>query len=441
MKLFGYELKKVAQVTNKNVPRPEMADILKKIVETQLFRTREDIDNWRSSMSLAESKLNPDRTYLIRLYKDIVLDAHLSSLMSTIEFEVAASPFFIDDANGEVNEDLTKMFRKTWFLNFVKYIVEAEFYGYSLVQFEDIRNDVFSDACLVPREYVIPEKKAVKTNLMVTRDGLTYFDSRPYDLWTIFVERKDDLGILCKAAPYVIWKKNVLGAWSEAAELFGMPIRTGKTDINNPTAYSNMVKMLSQMGSASWGVFDNEDNIEFVEITKSDYYQVYDKLIERVNSELSKLILGQTMTSDNGSSRSQADVHKEILDGYVMALKRKITGIVNDKLFPIMAVHGIIPSGISFRYDDEEKASLEVKFKWAVELVKTGKFTVPADWFEQTFGLPVEEMEEPEEIDPLTGKEKPEDDEDDDENGGVSRVSSVMPSAAELYNEMKNHSH
>ena len=45
-----------------------------------------------------------------------------------------------------------------------------------------------------------------------------------------------------------------------------------------------------------------ETEIEFVESGKGDAFNVYDKRIDRANSELSKLIIGQTMTIEDGSS-------------------------------------------------------------------------------------------------------------------------------------------
>ncbi len=56
---------------------PEEADVTKKIkVPKTLYRTRQDIQTWRSATLLAESLLHPNRTQLYTLYKDVDLDAH-----------------------------------------------------------------------------------------------------------------------------------------------------------------------------------------------------------------------------------------------------------------------------------------------------------------------------------------------------------------------------
>tara|TARA_R110000744_G_scaffold9253_4_gene29877 strand:- start:2078 stop:3355 length:1278 start_codon:yes stop_codon:yes gene_type:complete len=416
----------IGKIENKAVTRKrrDMADIIDRIKKTQLVRAREDVKKWRDALNRAESHHLPDRGDLIRIFKDITLDAHLSSLMTTIILKTTSAPFFIQDENGEIDKDATETFKKKWFRGFAKSVVEAPLYGFSLVQFGDIMGNEFKDSELVPREYVIPEKRAVKKHLYQAGQDLTYFDDRPFDLWTIFIHEKYDLGLLTKAAPLVIWKKNVLGAWSEAAELFGMPIRVGKTDINNPVAYKNMTDMLENMGSAAWAVMDNDDEIDLKEITKSDYYNVYDKLIDRVNSELSKLILGQTMSSDDGSSQSQAEVHERVLDDYVSASKMLVADVVNDQLLPLMVRHGMIKEGLKYVQDNEQKIDIKARFEMVNQISRWPGAKVPLDYVTETFGIPLEEVEAPAFVG-STAKE----------------IESVMPSVKDLYKEIQEHKH
>lgn len=442
LRIFGREIATFGAVENKARNKTQAADLLKKIKKSQLVRTREDVKKWRDALSLAESELNPDRTALIRLFKDIALDAHLSSLCETLKLKVTGSPFFIENAAGDIDDELSKAFRVKWFRDLVGFIVEARFWGYSLVQFGDIRSGTFTSVELVPREYVIPEKRAVKSDLHVTMSGLNYFDERPFDLWTLFIHEPGDMGLFTKAAPLAIWKKNVLGAWSEAAELFGMPVRLGKTDINDPAAYANMTKMLEEMGSAAWGVFDNDDTIELIEITKSDYYNVYDKLIDRANSEMSKLILGQTMSSDNGSSRSQAEVHERVLDDYVNALKTYVADVVNNSLFPLMLRHGILTPGARYRHDNEEKIDIKTRFDMVDKLVKSNKYEIEPEYIVETFGIPVEKKEPapvPPGLNPRSPQPGNEEDELDEDGNPIEKVdNSIMPTVSALYEKAKH---
>ena len=53
-------------------------------------------------------------------------------------------------------------------------------------------------------------------------------------------------------------------------------------------------KNVVEMSSSQWAVLDTDDNLEFKADQRYDAFRVYNEYIERINSELSKLILGQT---------------------------------------------------------------------------------------------------------------------------------------------------
>jgi Protein of unknown function (DUF935). len=59
--------------------------------------------------------------------------------------------------------------------------------------------------------------------------------------------------------------------------------------------------------------FDTDDLIELVESNRSDAYNVFDMMIQRCNSEISKLILGQTGTLDEKAYVGSAEVQERVL--------------------------------------------------------------------------------------------------------------------------------
>ena len=106
------------------------------------------------------------------------------------------------------------------------------------------------------------------------------------------------------------------------------------------------------MGAAFWALFPEGTDIEIKESSRGDAYNVYDKRVDRCNSELSKGTLMQTMTIDSGSSLSQSETHLEIFEDVVAADARMISCIVNDKLLPLMVKHGFPVKGLSFEWDN-----------------------------------------------------------------------------------------
>lgn len=393
MKLFGNlfgQKSEIQSVENVSKKVNESVKVTSKVINREMARSSQDVGKWRSATILAESILNPNRYNLYQIYKDVVLDSHLSALMKTIELKVLSGEYWICNADGSINEDLTNRLKKPWFKFYLEQNITAIFYGHALIQLGDIVNDEFKDFELVPREHVVPEFGIVKDSIWTYASDGVFYRQQPYSDYLIEIGSKTDLGLLHKASPLVLWKKGVFGAWSHFAELFGMPVRIGKTDILNPTQKANMQQMLQNMGSASWGVLNTDDLIEFIETSNTDSYQVYLEFINLINSELSKLVLGQTGTTDEKSFVGSAQVHESILNVYITAVKSKIESNFTSEVLPKLFMFGMFPKqDIYFKWNNEEQISKQAHFDITKELLKF--YNVPAEWINETFNVPVED--------------------------------------------------
>lgn len=356
-----------------------------------LTRIKVNIQRWLNARQYAESRINPNNTELVRVMRDIEIDAHLWALMQTLRLKVIANDFNIYTADGDVDDDSTKKFKKKWFRNLIKHTVDSEFYGFSLVQLGDIVNDCYVDSEIVPREYVVQQVGGIKKNLGNAKD-LIPFDKGIYANWLIAIGEKHNLGLLDKAAPLVIKKKEVISAWSEAAELFGMPMRIGKTALQDEERRENMEDMLENMGEAAWAVIDDDDDIELKETAKTDFSNMYDQFIERVNSELSKLFLSQTGTTDEKTHTGSANVMENILKDVIQSYITKVEDIANEKVIPLMQKQGMLPLGVYIKADEEQKLTLLELWGIVKDLRATAN--ISNDWVSDTFGIPIEDLEE-----------------------------------------------
>lgn len=370
-----------------NAEAPKAKDIRRKITfEQTLHRTRQDIATWRSALLQAESLHYPNRQELYRLYKDIVLDAHLTGLINTRKYQVLQSEFKVIDKAGNEVEDKTELIKQKWFYDFVDYSLDSIFYGFSLIQFGKLENNYFDNVDLVPRQYVKQEFDIV-VDSPASITGENYLDAK-YRGWVIGVGNKRDLGLLAKAAPYVLWKKGAIQAWAEFTEIFGTPIRIGKTNVRDETTRSNMEGFLKNMGVSAYGVFDTDDIIELIESNRSDAYEVFDKLIERCNSELSKLILGQTGTTDEKSYSGSANVHERILNMYGENDEVFIENVFTYQLIPLLNIQGFGFEGLRIEANEEDKFTYEEKSKIDLELLKY--YDIDPKYIEQEYGTPVQ---------------------------------------------------
>lgn len=388
MKILGLDI----NWQNKNVTKPKEADVYTEYVplKAAIQRTNNDMGRYKTGVISAENVLNPQRYMLYQVYQGVVLDAHYSACVEQRKNLILSKKFKVV-RNGEIDEKKTALINKKWFYEFNNYALDSMYWGYSLVQFKDIVKDEFSSVELIPRQFVKPEFHIVtKTWTEIT--GLDY-TKEPFKDWVIGIGMPQDLGLLLKVAPLVIWKKNALGAWAEFQNIFGVPARIGKTNLKDPTTLQNMVDMLANWGLSQYGVFGKEDIVELIESSNSDAYEVFDKMIERVNSEISKLILGQTSTIAEKSFVGSAEVHERVLDNYAERDEQFIESVHNYQLVPLLKNFGILGEGDYIECDDSEEISKTEKNKLIIELLKTGKYTIPAEYIQEELDIPVEVAE------------------------------------------------
>lgn len=329
--------------------------VLKKITSTQLVRSKSQIKDWTTAVERAESKIRPDRTELIRIYNNIVVDPHLSAVMLTLKLKILNMNWTVKKGEN-IDDSTVALLKSTWFRSILEMSIDSIFYGYSLIQLGDMVNGE-PEIELIPREYVIPEWNAIKTKINAsTLKEMILIDDPEFANWLIF-SNSGDLGLLYKAAPIVIMKRAVMSAWSEYAEIFGMPIRVGKTDIRDPKKFANMDAMLANMGSAAYGVFDPSDLIEFIQTSGTDAFQVYNEFLKAADAQLSKLFLGQTGTTDEKSFSGSANVHSGILNAIVESYIDRIVYFINGVILPKLVQLGLIAPGLTFAIVGENQVS------------------------------------------------------------------------------------
>ena len=377
--------KKATSVNNvKDQTTPPMI-VLKNTIDhqVQVARIRQNIQAWRLAVTAAENPYNPQRYNLLQTYMDVVIDAHVSACLMQRKNMVMGLEFEVIKGDQR-NEELSKMCNKKWFSDFISLAFDSVPYGFSLVQFDTLINDEFKIVELVDRIFVKPEFGIVVKHYG-DNTGVP-FNEPPYSDWCIGVGEKKDLGLLMKVAPLAIWKKNALAAWADFQEIFGSPLRIGKTNLKDGETADNMEKMLKNMGVAAYGMFDTDDVIELVETKRSDAYQVFDQMLVRCNSEISKLILGQTGTMDEKSFVGSAEVHERILQMGLKADKRLILNVLNKQLIPMLEGLGFVFGDFKFNVVKEDALTLEEKAKIDIEFLKTGLFTMDPKVIKEKYG-------------------------------------------------------
>lgn len=359
--------------------------------------TRQDMQDWRGAWQLAINVDSPNRQRLYDIYRDALVDLHLSGCIEQRKGFVLSRSFKLVDAGGNENEEAMHYFEQDWFKQLLKLSLDAVNWGHSLIELGDITTD--GDGCicydgvkLLPRKHVIPEYGRVITDL--GQDWTTGLEYRkpPFTDWLIEAGQPEDLGLLLKAATQTIPKKNMFAFWDTFGEIFGMPMRIARTTSRDEKEQDRLLKMLNNSGSKLSMVANMDTEIEFVESGKSDAYNVYDKRIDRANSEISKLIIGQTMTIEDGSSLSQSQTHLEVFENLVKSDRDMLRDIVNNQLIPRMAKHGFPVKGLRFKWDDAVDYTPEQQV--AYEKMISDRYEVAPEYFAEKYSMPVGERKQ-----------------------------------------------
>lgn len=121
--------------------------------------------------------------------------------------------------------------------------------------------------------------------------------------------------------------------WAAFSEVYGMPLRVGKYNANaSPADKRTLLKAVTSIANDAAAIIPAGMDIEFHEVNGTNGAAVFSGLLDYVDKQISKLVLGQTMTSDNGSSLGQAKIHNEVRLDILRADCRQLAFTVNRDL-------------------------------------------------------------------------------------------------------------
>lgn len=354
--------------------------------------TQKDITRWRRAWQTAIDVENPRRGELLNVYTDVEIDGQITGAVEQIKNSVLQRSFKITDTKGKEKEELTQMLESRWFKDIVKIVLDTRYWGHSLIQLGDVvtegKTRKITNVELVPRAHVVPEFGVILRDPSDEfKTGFPYREGRIAD-WVIEVGGRKDLGLFLKLSPHAISKKNMLAFWDQFGELFGMPIRIGKTTSSNPRDNARMEKMLADMGTAAYALFPLGTEIEIKESSRGDAYNVYDKRIDRANSEIAKGILTVTMTMDNGASLSQSKVHENMFENVVESEADRVKDTVNDDVIPKLRALGFpFADGDKFEWDYSVDYTPEQQTSNEKMLLE--HFELDPKYFEDKYGIKI----------------------------------------------------
>lgn len=355
MGFIGFVPNIIAQTTSKGT-RPSDNIVMEN--EMQFAKTLED---WKNAIFLATDRTNPDRSQLKELYDNMDLDLHLTSVIESRNAFTQRNPFKIVNEKSEENDDLSWLFERTWFEEFVEFVLTSRYKGTQLIELweTDPVSQELAHVDLIPISHFNPVKGIILKNIGDEK-GISYREGSMAKYY-IQVGKNRELGMYKTMCPNVLAKKLGIGSWLDFIEKYGVPPLFFTTD-REDDSYLEKIKEAAQM-FRSTGVLIGTGN-DKAEIGQSNLGkpEMFDGLAERVNSEVSKKILGGSGLTDEKAFVGSTDIQFKIAKDRFEKDKLLVKHVINQQLIPRLIKLSPAYAGLVnhyFEWDDTEVQTQE----------------------------------------------------------------------------------
>lgn len=366
--------------------------IINQIQLIQLQRQKIAIDKWRQALQSAENVRNPLRRQLLEVYREIMLDAYIYAIIDKrIKAVTRQRIRYVEE--GTDTTEINKSFESPWFGRVTKYTMQSLFWGCSLMEFETEKGEI-KKTTLIPREHVRPELGIVVKANTSENTGIQY-RLPPYDTFTFEVFLDDELGLLNIAACNVILKRGGTIDYANFIEMFGAPIRQYEYDPSVPGARDETQKVAQESGNSAAIVTPKDwTTLTLHQVNNTSGSSVHSSFLKDLKEELSILILGQTMTTSDGSSKSQAEVHQAEQEKINQDDMQFVLNEFNYNLKPKLEALGYPVGKGMFQFDQTDNTPIDVQLEMDLKLKLAG-LPIDDDYFYNKYKVPKPQAPQP----------------------------------------------
>ncbi len=310
-----------------------MAAITSKKTMTSDLATRDrfDLANTYSSILPDPDKILIENEYDYEIYRDLLMDPHLTATIQQRKMQVMQLEWEIEQSDKGIGHrgignELEKIFENMDFNDLISEIMDAIFFGYSVVELtwkKDGKILVPEKIVGKPQEWFIFDKYN-ELRLRKYKHGFYLFEEGeklpPYKF--VLTQHKPTFTnpygekILSRCYWPVTLKKGGIEYWQLMMERYGMPYLIGRyPNTFTATQKTEFLDQLKQMVVDNITIFDEALGIELKESPQFDIGQLYENLVKYHNREISKAVLTVTLTTEieKTGSYKAGEVHKEML--------------------------------------------------------------------------------------------------------------------------------
>lgn len=360
--------------------------------------------------SLAMYLPNPDPVLKkqgkdITVYNELLTDAHLGGCVESRKSGVLSMEWSIDRGKAKSRQAklIQDLFKLLDMENIISEILDAPLFGYQILEviwktsngyilperivgkpqkwfvFDEDNNLRFRTKKSINGE-PLPEKK-----FLIVRHNATY--ENPYGS-----------PILSRCFWPVTFKKGGMKFWVMFTEKYGMPFLIGKHPRGTSKEETDkLADMLEAMIQDAIAVIPDDSSVEIQEAGgKGASADIYNRLLDFCNAEISKAILGQNLTTEvSGGSYAATQAHMDIRKDIIDRDKKLVEMALNQLIKWIIELNfGSAEPPVFSMWEEEDVDTLlaERDEKLTASMEKSG-LKLSKKYYQKAYGLEDEDIE------------------------------------------------
>lgn len=367
MKILGYTISKPTNYIQRTQPEKFGSFT---IVEQPTQIISAEIANFKIAIQAAKGKYSQQRGMIYDMYQNAIdFD---SILIGLIEQRLIATTgkklqYLVNEEPSPQGKALTDT---PLFNEFIRDVVLSQvFWGMGLFEFSKKKwnNQELFDYFQIPIKHIDPYQKVVReTQYSSSQNDKTYegIDN------VLFVGEKDNFGLLQQLTMLALYKRAAINDWAKYTKLAGTNFRILKYR-GAQLGKKEREGVLDKVANFAGGAVDLPQDIDLTteNQTSSSQNALFENYVAYLDEQMTKIVLGSTMTTDNGSSRSQAEVHERTTETLLDADGAMLLNVLNYDFYEIGVKMYGLPEGGRWSYIENagtkqlEQIEMDLKLK------------------------------------------------------------------------------
>jgi len=281
----------------------------------------------------------------LSIYRDLLIDPHLTATILQRKMQVLQMGWEVESESEQLRNEGIEIMRRFPMQNIMSQMLDSILYGFSVSEILWMKSNgkiVPTEIIAKPQEWFAFDKdnelKIVEgASTPLSRRGLNKLVEVPKYKFILARHQptfSNPYGekILSRCYWPVKLKQSSIESWVQLIEKFGIPYLIGVvSDTATPTEKEAVIDDLLEMIENNVATRGVSQQIEIKEQTTYDVGQMFEKMVEFQNKEISKAVLSVTLTIDVGNSGSYkaSDVHRQMLEYIGISDKKIIEGALN----------------------------------------------------------------------------------------------------------------